>query len=200
MFRFQLALILVVMLAVTGVALGAELWRARLVDIAAHPDVRREIGLTLEQGRELDEVIKHLNQVAAPDPQTRSEITKLLKSDQVKRLEQIRLQVLNGFALEDPEIVKTLGLNDSQRKRLDEAIKNNAAAERTMLDVMKRARFATAEARRRFVEKYRDAASERLLNTLTDEQKTQFQTMKGKPFSEADRLRLPATSPATSQP
>jgi hypothetical protein len=192
-FRFQPALILVVMLAVTGVALGAELWRARLADIAAHPDVRREIGLTLEQGRELDEVIKRLNQDAAPDPQTRSEITKLLKSDQVKRLEQIHLQVLNGFALEAPEIVKTLGLNDSQRKRLDEAIKNNAAEERTMLEVMKRSRFATAEARRRFVAKYRDAASGRLLNILTEEQKTQFQAMKGKPFSEADRLHLPAT-------
>ncbi len=194
MFRIQVVLIPLSFLTIAAMALGDDRWAGRLAEIAIHPDVRREIGLTTSQGRELDRVVERLERDAEPRPEVRTEVSKVLKPDQIKRLEQIHLQVFDALGLEDPEIVKVLGLDDGQRRRLDEAIKGIAGEERKMLDVMKRARFPTAEARHRFVEKYREAANARVRGILNDEQKARLETMKGKPFPAATQIRSHALS------
>jgi hypothetical protein len=189
MLRIQFTLIPILFFAVAGIALGADHRAARLAEIAIHPEVRREIGLTPAQGRRLDEIVERVKQGAEPRPNLRSEVTELLKPVQYKRLEQIYLQVFDALALEDADLVKALGLDEAQHRRLDEAIKVVAAEERKMVEVMKRARFPTAEARHRFVEKSREAANARVLGILDDKQKARLETMKGKPFPAVTQVR-----------
>jgi hypothetical protein len=98
-------------------------------------------------------------------------------------------KIFDARALGDPRIVEVLGLDEAQRRRLDEAIRAVKAEEQKMVDVMKRSRFPTAEARHRFVEKYRQAANARLMAVLNDKQKAHLEALKGKPFPAVAQLR-----------
>ena len=174
--------------ALAGAASGQAPRRGQLVDLAAHPEVRREIKVTSDQEPRLNEVVSQLKTKKVRHLEARAEIAKVLKPDQVQRLDQVRLQVLDGLALDDPEVVKTLGLDAERMHRLDEARKVNAVEEDKMADVMKRARFRSAEDRNAFIAKYHKAAGERLAAVLSDEQKAKFREMKGRAIDKVEAL------------
>ena len=93
-----------------------------------------------------------------------------------KRLQEIAIQVNGPAALNDPSVVEQLKLTDEQKTKLEEARgENNKALEDAMLDAGQQSRD---ERRERF-RKLADTADEKLLGVLTDEQKTQFDAMKG---------------------
>jgi hypothetical protein len=187
---FTVALLILLHLVARAVR-ADDYRRSKLLDLVARRDVRREIGATPSQIKQLDEVIERVKRDDLPVDKSRSEITRMLTPNQADRLTELILQTLDGRALEDPKIVEVLNLDEDQQRRVGKAKKANAESEREMLDVMKRARFATADARRQFVEKYHKAANERLLSILSDKQKAHFLELKGKPFPIADRNPQP---------
>jgi Spy/CpxP family protein refolding chaperone len=104
------------------------------------------------------------------------EVDKVLDDNQRKRLQEIAIQVNGPAALNDPSVVEQLKLTDEQKQKLEDVrAENNKAAEEAMADFGEMSR----EERR---EKFRDlseTAGEKLLGVLTDEQKEQFEQMKG---------------------
>ena len=99
-----------------------------------------------------------------------------LDDAQRKRLQEIAIQVNGPAALNDPSVVEQLKLTDEQKTKL-EAVRsqNNKAAEEAMLDFGEMSR----DERREKFRGLADSAGEKLLGVLTDEQKTEFEKMKG---------------------
>jgi Spy/CpxP family protein refolding chaperone len=173
---------LVVLLA--AVALAADLRWGELAQLVALPSVQSELHITPDQKVRITSLADELQGSSASRSQARDALAKILTAEQLDRLEQASLQVLDGLALEEPAMGDQLKLSDDQRKAVKTVVAENAADEREMNDVMKRARFPNAKSRRDFVKKYRLKASERFLRVLTPPQKEQFQKLKGKPLSE----------------
>jgi hypothetical protein len=105
-----------------------------------------------------------------------AEVDKILNDGQKMRLQEIAIQVNGPAALNDPSVVEQLKLTDDQKTKLEEArAENNKVAEDAMADFGEMSR----EERREKFRELGDAAGDRLLGVLTDEQKTQFKEMEG---------------------
>jgi hypothetical protein len=182
------AVTIALLLLIAVPALAVDLHWGRIAQLVANPGVQRELHLTPAQKSQLTSVVDELQDSRAAHTQARDALSKVLTADQIKRLEEVRLHVLDGLSLEDPAIADQLNLSADQRKSLKKAVAENATDEREMNDVMKRARFPNPKSRRDFVKKYREKASERLKSFLTGLQKEQFQKLKGKPLVEPVEL------------
>jgi len=175
---------LALLLLLAAAALAADLRWGGLAQLVNQPAVQRELQVTAEQKARLTSVADELQASRASHKQSRDSLAKILTAEQIDRLEQVRLHVLDGLALEEPAMADQLNLSADQRMSLKTAVAENAADEREMDDVMKRARFPNAKSRRDFIKKYRVKANERLLRILTFPQKERFQKLKGKPLLE----------------
>jgi hypothetical protein len=153
-------------------------------DLLGNSTVLHELEIGPAQQAKLEETLRALDSQKPTSPELWQAIGKTLSAEQLKRLQQIQLQALNGLALEDPEIAATLHLSPAQKASVQEAAKANAKDEQEMEDVMKRVRFPTEESRKKFIQKYRERASDRLLAILTPSQKELLQEMMGKKLRE----------------
>ena len=103
----------------------------------------------------------------------------VLDDAQKKRLQEIVVQVNGPQALGEPAVVAQLKLNDEQKTSLEEALAENAkAAEEALAEFGQ----ASQEDRREKSRALREKAAERLLSVLSDQQKTEFDQMKGTPI------------------
>jgi hypothetical protein len=165
-------------------AMAVDLKWGGIAQLVAHPGVQRELHVTPAQKSQLASLAGELEQSKASHKQASDALSKVLTAEQMERLEQVRLQVLDGLALEDPELADQLKLSTDQRKLLKKVVAECAADEREMNDVMKRARFPNPKSRRDFIKKYREKASQRFKSILTPPQKELFAKLKGKPLPE----------------
>lgn len=112
---------------------------------------------------------------------------KILLPHQVKRLNEISLQMRGTMALSDPKVAAELKISDEQKKKLEEV--NNANME-TMRKQMQElfqggGRNQSEEAREQMrtkMQEMRKQAEEKVLAVLTADQKAQFAKMKGAEF------------------
>lgn len=118
------------------------------------------------------EVTKSLTEKFKPD------LAKVLDEAQVKRLNEIYVQSLRGEALQNTEVAATLKITDEQKEKLT-AVNKDFADKRSALmsseggDPMDRfAKFGELEQER----------EKALTDVLNDDQKKEFETLKGKPF------------------
>ena len=114
--------------------------------------------------------------------QADEQVAGVLKQDQAKRLDEIRLQV-NGLGAvpRDRELAQKLKVSPEQREEISEVLQKQSEKYREA--------FAQGEGIRERMEELRKETNEQLLAVLTDEQKQQWKEMTGKPF-ELDRSQL----------
>jgi hypothetical protein len=105
-----------------------------------------------------------------------AKVDSLLDAGQQKRLSEIAIQVNGPSSLNDPSVRKQLGFTEEQTKKYEEARDANRAAMAEMMGMSR-------EERQGKMDEYRKAADDRLLGVLTDQQKTEFEAMKGTPLS-----------------
>ncbi|MCE9546720.1 MAG: serine/threonine protein kinase [Planctomycetia bacterium] len=123
--------------------------------------------LTVEQWR------KRFEELAAQD----KSLSELLNSSQTERLRQIALQLRGHDAFTDPEVAAALKLSPEQIQKI-----------RALRDEARRSLFATGRPGDQRAEDWKQARegwrkiSDKIVGTLSDEQRTQWQAMTGEPF------------------
>jgi hypothetical protein len=111
----------------------------------------------------------------------KAKLAEILLPNQIKRLNEIFVQVNGVGALQDEDIAKELGISEAQkaemtkvREAIDEAMRTQGREAFAGLDDAARAaKFA----------EMRKANEDKVLAVLSPAQKTKFEEMKGKPFA-----------------
>lgn len=118
-------------------------------------------------------------------------LAELLSKEQVKRLDEIALQVVGIRALANEDVQKKLKVTSDQKTGIDDAFKAADDDRRKMFEEIRAAGGGRDgfEAMREKFDEARKKSDEKVLAVLTDKQKKKFDEMKGKPF-EVDRRAL----------
>jgi hypothetical protein len=116
-----------------------------------------------ERGKKLTEL----------EEKTSAKVNKLLDDSQQKRLREILIQVNGASELLKKDIQRELGVTDEQREKLVTINRENAKARREALKNEEGDKTAKS------VELQREA-DKKLLAVLTEKQREQFETLKGK--------------------
>lgn len=170
------------------------------VGLLRMPEVRKELNLTEEQNKQVDEALQQatpaggfagLQDLSPEEQQKRREemrrkmdeatasVKKVLKPEQEKRLEQLALQRQGLAALARPEIAKQLGLTDEQKEKI-EKIQASARPQfgsfRDLSDEQRQKAFAEMQQKQ-------EKAQTETLAVLSDDQKAKWAEMKGKDFT-----------------
>ncbi|MFO0846345.1 MAG: hypothetical protein U0797_28875 [Gemmataceae bacterium] len=142
--------------------------------LAVKKAVQDELKLTADQIA----TAKRLYEEAARDEKSSAAeaLKKELKPEQLARLQEIRVQILGGAALADPEIARDLKLTAEQRKKITALWKNSEEDTRQILRVT---RFKSDADRRKWVLVQRRDAGKELLKLLTGDQAAAFRRMRG---------------------
>lgn len=106
-----------------------------------------------------------------------AEVDAKLDDAQKQRLQEIAIQVNGAAALNDPSVVEQLKLSDEQKQKLEEVRAENS---KRVEDAMSDFGDLSREERREKFRTLAETADADLLGVLTDEQKKEFDEMKGK--------------------
>lgn len=102
----------------------------------------------------------------------RPKLAEILDATQLERLQQITWQSSGPIALQDPTLTKKLGLSTDQQHQVMVAILTNAEKMQGAGNLSK-------------VQALREAREKEVMAVLTEDQKKQFDQLKGKPFDVA---------------
>jgi Spy/CpxP family protein refolding chaperone len=105
-------------------------------------------------------------------------IAGILNEEQAKRFKQISLQVRGVLAVADPAMAGELKITDDQKAKLTHLLDQ---AGKDLQKIREEAGDNRDEARKKSAE-YRKDLNEKVMQALTDEQKTKWKEMTGKPF------------------
>lgn len=142
---------------------------------------RRGFGqLTEEQLREFRERAEERAR------QEREKLAEILLPNQVKRLNQIFVQVQGVNALTDSQIASELKITDEQREKINAVRQENQQA---IVEQLRELGQASAEDRRAKLAEFREESDKKVLAVLTEDQRKQFEEMKGEAFAEVESLR-----------
>lgn len=136
-------------------------------------DVSRE-----ERAQKMDELRSQFDQMAAA---AEKKVDAVLNDEQRKRLQEIVVQVLGGRALERADVTAALALNDEQKKKIKAVFESEDQRRR---DLFEQARDGNLQ-REQIFTKFRElqtTINTEALAVLTDEQKAEFEQMKGAAF------------------
>lgn len=185
-------------LGLTSMAWGQDRQQPKeppaLGPVLSNPDVQKELKLSEEQIGKLKDALGKVWEKFTRDfgknqqmsfeelMQKRKEISKdgnkaiagVLDAKQLKRYKQIEWQMAGIGALGDPELQTELKLRDEQKKKLDGIF---ADFEKKMYEMTKNREVSR--------EKYRAAgqdAEKKANEVLTEDQKKNFEELKGSPF------------------
>jgi Spy/CpxP family protein refolding chaperone len=110
----------------------------------------------------------------------KTELKTILLDDQLARLQQIFVQVAGTQALTDADVAAKLGLSDDQKTKIAAA---RQEAQSNMREQMRELfQSDNREAAQAKIAELRKAADEKVLALLTDQQKQDFEALKGTPF------------------
>lgn len=118
-------------------------------------------------------------QAEARAKKEREELAKILKPEQMKRLEEIRIQQAGPAALNFPDVAEKLKITDEQKEKMGKAREESQAK---MRELFTGARDGDREAARAKIAELRKETEEKVLAVLSEDQKKQFEDMKGKKF------------------
>ena len=111
-----------------------------------------------------------------------------LTTAQIKRMKEINLQMMGAQAILTPDVSKTLGISDSQRKQIQEI--QRTAISSGFRDLFRRGQGGqrpNLDSIRKRIEEGREKMDKKIFEVLTSSQRAKFDKMKGKPI---DRKRL----------
>jgi Spy/CpxP family protein refolding chaperone len=109
---------------------------------------------------------------------SRAKLKDVLKADQLKRYEEINLQMAGLNAFSQPDVAKKLKLTDEQKEKV-------ASLESDLRQEMRDLREQNQGDFRAALQKLRekqDEAKDKVVDLLTDDQKATWKEMTGKPF------------------
>lgn len=114
----------------------------------------------------------------------KARLAEILLPEQMKRLNEIFVQVAGVSALDDEDIAKDLGISAAQKTKLEEVRNQN----RESMGAAMREMFqgggggGNQEANRAKMDEMRKANDAKLLAVLSSDQQKKFEELKGKPF------------------
>jgi Spy/CpxP family protein refolding chaperone len=110
----------------------------------------------------------------------KEKLAEILLPHQLKRLNEIYVQVLGVRALQDADVANELKITDKQKKDMEEA----QAAARESMGAEMRELFQSGDREKiqAKMAELRKKSDEKVLAVLTAQQKKKFEEMKGKPF------------------
>jgi Spy/CpxP family protein refolding chaperone len=111
----------------------------------------------------------------------------ILKPDQLKRLKQISYQQQGAMAVADPEVAKALQLSDAQKEVIRKANQEMGAQ---MRELFTPGSPPDEEARKKMTE-LRTATADKIMKSLTSEQKAKLKELQGPPFKGEIRFGPP---------
>ena len=107
-----------------------------------------------------------------------TQLAEILNEAQIKRLDEIRLNVLGTSALADPKVAEAVGLTEADVQKVEEA--RSAAMSEMMSGMMSSG--GDREAMMEKMQEMRVALDKQVLGMLSEEQASRFQTLKGESF------------------
>ncbi len=114
----------------------------------------------------------------------KARLTDVLLPEQMKRLTEIYIQQSGVAALQDEDIAKELGINESQKTKLAEVERANREARDTaMREMFRREGGGDRDANRAKMEDLRKSSDAKVLAVLTSDQQKKFEALKGKAFA-----------------
>jgi len=165
------------------------------------PEVRKELNLTEEQNKEIDQALqqatpgggfagfqdlsqeereKRMEEMRKRMDEATAAVKKVLTPEQTKRLDQLSLQLQGPAALSRPEVAKQVGLSKEQQdkiSKIEEGTRPQGGRNfREMSDEERQKAFTEMRERQ-------EKAQTEILAVLTSEQKTKWSEMKGKEFT-----------------
>jgi len=116
-------------------------------------------------------------EAAARAKKEREELAKILKPEQLKRLTEIYIQQAGLAALQDADVAEKLKISAEQKEKMAKLREEQGAAMRELFSP-----DGDREAARTKMADLRKQTDEKTLAVLTEDQKKQFEEMKGKKF------------------
>jgi hypothetical protein len=114
----------------------------------------------------------------------RARLSEVLLPEQMKRLSEIYVQLAGIGALQDEDVAKELGINDSQKTKLaDVQRQNQESFGAAMREMFQGGGGGDREANRVKMEELRKANDAKVLAVLSSDQQKKFEAMKGKAFA-----------------
>ncbi len=175
--------------------------------LVSRSDVQKDLGITDEQKKSIDAAREKLRPERGSfggggggtgtqrfDPaqfeammkkrreDERKELSAILSADQLKRLDEISIQVRGSRALSDPEVQAKLGLSDAQKAKIKSLFDAQREANQTIREKQRNQEITGDQAResRANNEKILDAE---LAKVLTADQAAKLKDLGGKPFA-----------------
>lgn len=131
-----------------------------------------------EQQEQMPEVME---MIAERGKESQEKVDKILKDEQKSRLKELSLQARGAQALEDDEVAGALKLSDEQKEKLAAIREEGNAAMQEAFGKLRAGGGAQGEIREK-MGKLRTELTDKALAVLTDEQREQFDKMKGAEF------------------
>jgi Spy/CpxP family protein refolding chaperone len=132
-------------------------------------------------GQSPDAIQKKLEEHAT---ENRERVAKILTPEQVKRLNEINIQVVGAGALSFDDVAKKLDLTADQKTKLKK-VAEESRRKLSELNAPNNGRPVAAENRQNFMKKLSEITAERKnqsMAVLTADQKAKFEKLKGKTF------------------
>ena len=133
-------------------------------------------------GRRKSKICRKKSQTWREEAQKRVE--EVLLPHQLDRLHEISLQTRGAGALADPKVQEELGLNQQQKTKLQDLSEKTQSQVRAMFegvrDLSDEARQAKMAENRQKMQGMIKDATDQAMATLTDQQRTKLEEMKGK--------------------
>lgn len=121
-------------------------------------------------------------QAEARNAKEKEELGKILLESQMKRLNEISIQVRGAEALSDAEVATALAITDEQKKQLEEVQNEVREGMREQMAALRDAGDEDPEAMRTKMTELRKQNEEKVLAVLSETQREQFAAMKGEAF------------------
>ncbi|HMS53956.1 MAG TPA: Spy/CpxP family protein refolding chaperone [Fimbriimonadaceae bacterium] len=192
-----------------GRGMGQGMMGGRGGNLLAREDVQKELNLTdaqkskikaimdkaAEDRRAMMEEMRNgggdreamTKQMADAQAKVKKETDAVLNDEQKKRLQEIEIQVQGARALLNADVQKALGITDAQKKSLDAVQQKQMDRMREMMEEMRNSGGGGGggEDMRAAMQENQKKMETEMLAVLTAEQKTKFESMKGKKFEGA---------------
>jgi hypothetical protein len=195
-------------------------------DLLQHPDVQKELKLSSQQVQNINQIRRAVHEkhreemdklrdldaeerlrkqallAKTVSQETMSALSRVLRPEQSRRLEQIHVQHQGLRAFSDPKVDKALRLTDNQKQSIRKIGEEAAQEARLLFRVAAQSGFQETLKK---IEKVRRKALEKCVALLSDEQRRAWQELIGDPFeanSERPLIRNPdrAPDPSSSKP
>jgi len=178
----------------------------RGVSLLKHPEVQKELNLSLEQISKVKDLEKELQ--AAAESFDKKDFGKyfkkvtevnvrgakaaaaLLKPEQLKRIQQIQLQAVGPQAFFDLDLADKLKLTVQQKQSITDTY--NGGRSKALADALK-----TREGSQEKMKEIQAATMARITKLLTEEQQREYKSMLGEPFT--GRLPMIIGAPVKSE-